>query len=70
MVYRRKREASMANKERTAIQKRITDKFGSDAILKLRVVICPTCDKKDCLLIPLTIEGELCPYFHIKASTQ
>lgn len=49
--------------DRRAIQKIIIDKFGPEIIENTRYRLCRVCGARPpCFLIPVTIEGEDCPY--------
>ena len=49
--------------ERVAVQKDISSKFGIEAILEAKNRLCTNCGWSNCLLFPITIKGEDCPYF-------
>ncbi|MBA7710946.1 hypothetical protein ES703_119896 [subsurface metagenome] len=40
--------------------------YGILALKRARERLCQGCSREDCLLLPLTTEGEDCPYFALK----
>ena len=50
--------------DRERSQKKIIEKFGSEAIEDAREKLCTNCTRRSgCLLLPRCLDGSDCPYF-------
>ena len=60
------KQAARIREERERLQDKIRDKFGAAVIFEAEQRLCSRCSAVNCFLLPISFEGEDCPYFKPK----